>query len=106
MVAALLLDEYKAMCVIPGSIDREEFLDYITNDMICSIFYLFGFLLNHLPAAKHEPLPSGQEHFDSQQLCNSQDMCPSKNSQGQWLSSPFLAAILSKFQSNQEELQL
>jgi hypothetical protein len=62
MVAALSLDGYEAVHVVLGSVDGEEFLDFIVNDVVRCMFYLFGFLLNHLPAAKDEPLPSGQEH--------------------------------------------
>jgi transposase len=62
MVAALSLDGYEAVHVVPGSVDGEEFLDFIVNDVVRCMFYLFGFLLNHLPAAEDESLPSGQEH--------------------------------------------
>jgi transposase len=79
MVAALSLDGYEAVRVVPGSVDGEEFLDYIVNDVVRCMFYLFNILLNHLPAAEHEPLPPGQEHPDSRQLCDSQDTRPSRN---------------------------
>jgi transposase len=62
MVAALSLDGYEAVHVVPGSVDGEGFLDFIINDVVRCMFYLFGFLPNHLPAAEDEPLPSGQEH--------------------------------------------
>ena len=65
MVAALSLDGYEAVRVVPGSVDGEEFLDYIVNDVVRSMFYPFRFPLNHLLAAVDEPLPSGQEHPDS-----------------------------------------
>ena len=80
MVATLLLDGYEAVHIIPGSVDGEEFLNYITNDVVYSMFCLFTFLLNHLPAAKYKPLSLKQEHLDSQQLCNLQDMCPLRSS--------------------------
>ncbi len=79
MVAALSLDGYEAVHVVPGSVDGEEFLDFIINNVVCCTFYLFRSLLNPLPAPKHEPLPSRQKHPDSQQLCNSQDVCTSRN---------------------------
>jgi len=79
MVAALSLDGYEAVRVVSGSVDGEEFLDYIVNDVVRCMSFLFGFLLNHLPAAKDESLPSGQEHPDPRQLCNSQDACASRN---------------------------
>ena len=50
------------MHVVPGSVDGEEFLDFIVNDVVRCMFYPFGFLLNYLPAAEDESLPSGQEH--------------------------------------------
>ena len=65
MVAALSLDGYEAVRAIPGSVDGEEFLDFVVNDVVRCIFYLLGFLLNHLPAAQDESVPSRQEHFDS-----------------------------------------
>ena len=79
MVAALSLDGYEAVRVVSGSVDEEEFLDFIASDVVRCVFYFFGFLLNHLPAAEHEPLPSGQEHPDSRQLRDSQDTCPPRN---------------------------
>jgi hypothetical protein len=80
LVAALSLGGYEAVRVVPGSVDGEEFLDYIVNDVVRHLFYFLGFLLNYLPAAEHEPLPSGQEHLDSRQLRNSQDPRPPRNS--------------------------
>ena len=62
MVAALSLDGYESVHVVPGSVDGEEFLDFIVNDVVHCMFYPFGFLLNYLPAAEDESLPSGQEH--------------------------------------------
>ena len=59
MVAALSLDGYEAVHVVPGSVDGEEFLDFIVNSVVCRTFYLFRSLLNPLPAAEDEPLPSG-----------------------------------------------
>src|SRR5712691_4254531 len=41
MVAALLLDGYKAIHVVPDSVDGEEFLNFIVNDVVRCIFYLF-----------------------------------------------------------------
>ena len=82
MTAALSLDGYEAVRVVPGSVDGEEFLDYIVNDVVRCMFYLFEFLLNHqvhLPAAEDESLSSGQEHPNPQQLRNSQDTCASRN---------------------------
>ena len=46
MVAALSLDGYEAVHGVPGSVDREEFLDFIINDMVHRMFYFFRFLLN------------------------------------------------------------
>ena len=79
IVAALSLDGYEAVDIVLGSVDGEGFMDFIVNDVVCCTFYLSRFLLNHLPAAKDESLPSGQEHPDPQQLCNSQDACASRN---------------------------
>jgi len=79
MVAALSLDGYKAMHIVPGSVNGEEFMDFIVNDVVHCMFYIFRFLLNCLPAARHEPLPSGQEHPNPQQLCDSQDTCPPRS---------------------------
>jgi transposase len=41
MVAALSLDGYEAVRVVSGSVDGEEFLDFITNDLVHCLFYLF-----------------------------------------------------------------
>ena len=35
MVAALSLDGYKAVHVVPGSVDGEDFLNFIVNDVVC-----------------------------------------------------------------------
>jgi transposase len=80
MVAALSLGGYEAVRVVPGSVDGAEFLDFIVNDVVRRVFFLLGFLLNRLPAAQHEPLPSRQEHLDSRQLCDSQDARPPRDS--------------------------
>jgi len=45
MVAALSLDGYEAVRVVPGSVDGEEFLDFIINDVVHYMFYLVRFLL-------------------------------------------------------------
>jgi hypothetical protein len=46
MIAALSSDGYEGVCVVPGSVDGEEFLDFIINDMVhCYMFYLIIFLL-------------------------------------------------------------
>jgi hypothetical protein len=59
LVAALLLDGYEAVRVVPGSVDGEEFLDYIVNDVMHCMFYFFGFLLSCLPLqlSKMNPYP-------------------------------------------------
>ena len=41
MVATLSLDGYKAVHVVLGSVDGEDFLDFIVNDMVRRTFYLF-----------------------------------------------------------------
>ena len=41
MVAALSLDGYEAVRVVPGSVDGEEFLDFIVNDVVRFSFYSF-----------------------------------------------------------------
>jgi len=46
MVAALSLDRYEAVRVVLGSVDGEEFLDFIINDVVHRMFYFFRFLLN------------------------------------------------------------
>ena len=43
MAAALSLDGYKAMHVVLGSVDGEEFLDFIVNDVVHFSFYSFWF---------------------------------------------------------------
>jgi hypothetical protein len=55
MVAALSLDGYEAVHVVPGSVDGEEFLDYIVNEVVCCMFYIwknpvvkFGFICQNL----------------------------------------------------------
>jgi hypothetical protein len=46
MIAALSLDGYEGICVVLGSVDREEFLDFIINDVVHHyMFYLIIFLL-------------------------------------------------------------
>lgn len=45
MVAALSLDGYEAVHVVPGSVDGEEFLDYIVNEVVRCMFYVFGSLI-------------------------------------------------------------
>jgi hypothetical protein len=80
MVAALSLDGYEAVGVVSGPVDGGGFLDFIVNNLVHCMFYLFGLLLNHLPAVKDKSLPIGQEYFDSGQLRDSQDPCPSRNS--------------------------
>jgi len=79
IVTALLLDGYEAVHVVLGSVDGEEFLDFIVNDVVRRLFHLFVSLLNHLPAAEDDSLPSGQEHSYPRQLCNSQDAHTSRN---------------------------
>jgi len=57
MVAALSLDGYEAVHVVQGSVDGEEFLDFIVNTVVCCTFYLFRSLLHPLPAAKMNRYP-------------------------------------------------
>jgi len=46
MIAALSLDGYEGVCVVLGSVDGEEFLDFIINDVVHHyMFYLDIFLL-------------------------------------------------------------
>jgi hypothetical protein len=45
MVTALLLDGYEAGHVVLGSVDGEEFLDFIINDVVHYMFYLVRFQL-------------------------------------------------------------
>jgi hypothetical protein len=46
MITALSLDGYKAVHVVPGSVDGEEILDFIINNVVCYyMFYLIIFLL-------------------------------------------------------------
>jgi len=45
MVAALSLNGYEAVHVVLGLVDGEEFLDYIVNEVVCCIFYVFGSLI-------------------------------------------------------------
>ena len=51
MVAALSLDGYECVHVVLGSVDGEEFLDFIVNIVVRCTFYHFGSLLNPLPSA-------------------------------------------------------
>ncbi len=39
IVAALSLDGYEAMHVFEGSLDGEDFLDFIVNDVVCRVVY-------------------------------------------------------------------
>ena len=39
MVAALSLDGYEAVRVVPGFVDGEEFLNFIVDDVVCSTIY-------------------------------------------------------------------
>jgi hypothetical protein len=64
MIAALSLDGYEAVSVVPGSVDGEGFLSFIVDDVVRCMFYLVRFLLTLLPAAEDEPLSPGQEHPD------------------------------------------
>jgi len=43
MVAALSLDGYEGVRVVLGSVDGEEFLDFIINDVVCRIFISLDF---------------------------------------------------------------
>jgi hypothetical protein len=43
MVAALSLDGYKAVRVVSGSVDGEEFLDFIVNDVVRCVFSFLDF---------------------------------------------------------------
>jgi hypothetical protein len=65
LVAALSLDGYEAVRAVPGSVDGEEFLDFIVNDVVCQRFYVYKPKLNYLSDAEDESLPSRQEHIDS-----------------------------------------
>ena len=51
MVAALSLNGYEGVHVVLGSVDGEEFLDFIVNIVVRYTFYHFGSLLNPLPSA-------------------------------------------------------
>jgi hypothetical protein len=64
MVAALSLDGYEAVDVVPGSVDGEGFLNFIVDDVVRRMFYLFRILLTLLPAAEDEPLPPRQKYPD------------------------------------------
>lgn len=80
LVAALSLDGYEAVRAVLGSVDGEEFLDFIVNEVVRCMFYIYVSLLNYIPAAGDEPLPPGQEHLDPRQLRDSQDARPSRDS--------------------------
>ena len=41
MVAALSLGGYEVVDVVPGSVDAEEFLDFVVDEVVCCMFYLF-----------------------------------------------------------------
>jgi hypothetical protein len=70
---ALSLGEYKAVCVVLGSVDGEEFLDFIVNNMVHCVFYFLDFCsiicqlpnMNPYPQDKsilirvHQGLPPG-----------------------------------------------
>ena len=56
MVAALSLDGYEGVRVVPGSVDGEEFLDFIINDVVCRyMFYLIIFLLTTVKLSYYAP---------------------------------------------------
>jgi hypothetical protein len=57
MVAALSLDGYEAVHVVSGSVDGEEFLDYIVNDVVRCMLHLFRFLLNFHQLPNMNPYP-------------------------------------------------
>jgi hypothetical protein len=40
MVAALSMDGYEAMAVVPGSVDRENFYDFIVDDVVSFLFFV------------------------------------------------------------------
>lgn len=57
MVAALSTDGYEAVHVVPGSVDGEEFLNFIVDSVVRCMFYLFRFLLTlyQLPKMNRYP---------------------------------------------------
>jgi transposase len=57
MVAALSLDGYEAVHVVPGSVDGEGFLDFIVNAVVRYTFFCFRFLLTLFQLPTMNPYP-------------------------------------------------
>ena len=57
MVAALSLDGYEAVHIVPGSVDGEEFLNFIVDDVVRCMFYHFESLLTFCQLPKMNPFP-------------------------------------------------
>jgi hypothetical protein len=62
IVAAIKVDGYIGTCVVPGSVDGDEFFDFIVEDVVC--FFLSHFpepwheMITFLSASSNEPLSS------------------------------------------------
>jgi hypothetical protein len=57
MATALSLDGYEAVCIVLGSVDREEFLDFIVNDVVRFQFYPFDFYSTICQLSNMSPYP-------------------------------------------------
>jgi transposase len=71
MVAALSVDGYETMRVVPGSLDGEAFFDFIVNDVVGFYLYSDAILMLSFVATEDEPIPAEQEHHRPRQLRNS-----------------------------------
>jgi hypothetical protein len=63
MVAALSMDGYEAMAVVPGSVDGESFYNFIVDDVVSFLLVIRDIQMTEVywVAAENEPLPSGQK---------------------------------------------
>jgi hypothetical protein len=69
---------YKAVHAVPGSVDGEEFLSFIVNDMVHCMFYLFGFVLTICQLLTMNPYPQDKSILILDN-CDSQDTCTSRH---------------------------
>ena len=39
ILAAMSVEGYVGTCIVPGSVDGDEFFDFIVNDIVCSLSF-------------------------------------------------------------------
>ena len=81
-------------------------LSYTTWYVLLVYLSLTFVLTSSATAPQNESLPAGQEHPDPQQLCNSQDKCPSRDRRRLRLCPLVFATLFTGFQSHRGEFQL